>query len=100
VAVVPIGYLASAALLAWCTACAVAPRRSPSLAGWLSFAFGFTINELPHVGACWLIAATALAFSEGDVSGFVGWLAFGLSGLAMAGPRAVRATYRNAGARD
>jgi acetyl esterase/lipase len=85
VAVVPIGYLASAALLAWCTACAVAPRRSPSLAGWLSFAFGFTINELPHVGAYWLIAATALAFSEGDVSGFVGWLAFGLSGLAMAG---------------
>jgi hypothetical protein len=76
------------------------PRRSPSLAGWLSFAFGFTINELPHVGAYWLIAATALAFSEGDVSGFVGWLAFGLSGLAMAGPRAVRATYRNAGARD
>jgi hypothetical protein len=51
----------------------VAPRRTPSLAGRLSFAFGFTINELPHVGAYWLIGApnhvAALAVGRSDVDG-------------------------------
>ncbi len=46
----PIGYLVTAILLAWCTLCAVAPRRAGSQIGWLSFTFGFAINEQPSVG--------------------------------------------------
>ncbi len=76
----PIGYLATVALLAWCTALAVAPRRpahsSPSN---MSFRFGFLINELPFVGFYWLVAATLLAAVQGDLDTPVGWSTLGLA---------------------
>jgi hypothetical protein len=33
---------------------------------------GFMINELPAIGLCWLLASTALAWSEGDLATPVG----------------------------
>jgi hypothetical protein len=58
---VPIGYLVTVALVAWCTVFALAPprpgRSSPSN---LSYWFGFLINELPFVAFYWLLASTLL----------------------------------------
>ena len=76
----PIGYLVTTALVAWCTAFALRsprPRRSsPSNA---SYWFGFLVNELPFVAFAWLAASTALALAQGDL-----WTPVGLVGLAVA----------------
>lgn len=80
-----IGYLIPALLLAWCTGCALwSPRRRGRL-GTLAHRFGLLVNELPFVAVYWLVAATLLAFSEGDVGSTSGRLAFGLTLLTLAG---------------
>jgi hypothetical protein len=62
----PVGYLITVVVLAWCTLYAVAPRRprhsSPSNR---SYWFGFLLNELPFLAFYWLAASTWLALSEG-----------------------------------
>jgi acetyl esterase/lipase len=82
----PIGYLLTVALVAWCTLFALAPprprRSSPSS---ISYVFGFLLNELPFVAFYWLLASTLLAFAEGDVDSPAGWAAFGLAALAAVG---------------
>ena len=82
----PIGYLWSVALVAWCTAFALAPprprRSSPSN---LSYWFGFVLNELPFVALYWLLASTALAVAQGDIDSPVGWAAFGLAVMTTVG---------------
>ncbi|HEY7031559.1 MAG TPA: alpha/beta hydrolase [Thermomicrobiales bacterium] len=82
----PIGYLVSVAIVAWCTVFALAPprprRSSPSNR---SYWFGFLINEVPFLASYWLLASTLLAFAQGDIDSPVGWAAFGLAGLTMAG---------------
>lgn len=78
----PIGYLIPAVLLAWAISFAVAPRRVP--AGRLSLVLG-VVNEVPFLALVALAWPTLLALSEGDVTGPVGWLAFGLSLLGLAG---------------
>ena len=80
----PIGYLIPSLLLAWCTYYVVAPRNWPRMFNSLGFYFG-VINELPFLALFWLTGDTWLAFSQGDVSSLVGWLAFGLTILAVAG---------------
>ncbi len=93
----PIGYLITVGLMAVLTFCAVAaptperPRMS-RLRHWL----GFMINELPAIGLCWLVASTALAWSEGDLATPVGRAALALAavtalGLALAAWRATKA---------
>ena len=93
----PIGYLITVVLMAVLTFCAVAaptptrPRRS-RLRHWL----GFMINELPAIGLCWLLASTALAWSEGDLATPVGAAALALAvvtalGLGLAAWRGTRA---------
>jgi acetyl esterase/lipase len=83
---VPIGYLLTVLLMAWCTLFALAPprprRSSPSN---LSYWFGFLINELPFLAIWWLLASTLLAFGEGDVASPAGWAAFGLAALTTVG---------------
>ncbi|MGG4265560.1 alpha/beta hydrolase [Peribacillus simplex] len=81
---IPIGYLISPLLLAWCTYFVVAPRNWPRVFNSLGSYFG-VINELPFLALFWLIGSTWLAFSEGDVYSLVGWLAFGLTMLVVAG---------------
>src|SRR5262245_21368340 len=83
---VPIGYLVTVTLVAWCTLFALAPPRprqsSPSN---LSYWFGFVLNELPFVAFYWLLASTVLALAEGDLHLPGGRATFGLAVLTAAG---------------
>jgi acetyl esterase/lipase len=83
---VPVGYLVTVAVVAWCTLFALAPPRprqsSPSN---LSFRFGFLLNELPFLAIWWLLAATLLAIGEGDIGSPGGRAVFGLAVLTVAG---------------
>jgi acetyl esterase/lipase len=82
---VPIGYLVTATLVATFTLFAVAPLRRPSAIGRLCWRLGFLINELPFLALYWLLASTLLALAEGDVDSPVGWVAFVVAVLTMAG---------------
>jgi acetyl esterase/lipase len=77
---VPIGYLWTTLVVAWCTAFAVAarPARRPT-PGNLSYWSAFLLNELPFLAFYWLLASTLLAASEGDLSSPVGWIALALA---------------------
>jgi acetyl esterase/lipase len=82
----PIGYLVTTLLVAWCTAFALAPprprRSSPSnLAYW----FGFLVNELPFVAFYWLLASTLLALGQGDIASLLGWVGLAVGVLATCG---------------
>ena len=78
----PIGYFVTVALLACCTALAIRPRRpahsSPSN---MSFFFGFLVNELPFFAFSWVLSATVLAATEGDLDTPIGLAALGLAVL-------------------
>ena len=65
------------AVLTFCAVAAPTPRRPrrSRLRHWL----GFMINELPAIGLCWLLASTALAWSEGDLATPVGAAALALA---------------------
>lgn len=82
----PIGYLITVALVVWCTVFALAPPRprhsSPSN---LSYWFGYEVNELPFVAIYWLLAATLLAFGQGDIDSAGGWAVVALAVLATVG---------------
>jgi acetyl esterase/lipase len=82
----PIGYVMSVAVVAWCTLFAVRPPRlrhsSPSSR---AFWFGFLVNELPFVALAWLVAATVLAAVQGDLVTPVGLVGLGLAIVAVAG---------------
>jgi hypothetical protein len=56
--IVPIGYLVTVTLVAWCTMLALVPLRRPFALGAISFFFGFVLNELPFVVFYWLLAST------------------------------------------
>jgi len=82
----PIGYLVSTLLVAWCTAFALAPPRprhsSPSN---LSYSFGFLVNELPFVAFYWLLASTLLAIGQRDIASALGWAGLAVALLAVVG---------------
>jgi acetyl esterase/lipase len=82
---VPIGYLVTTTLVAWCTLLAVAPVRRPSGLGRASWRFGFLVNELPFIAFYWLLASTLLAIAQGDLDSPVGWVAFAVALVATAG---------------
>ncbi|OIJ84536.1 alpha/beta hydrolase [Streptomyces colonosanans] len=63
----PMGYVATTALLAWCTFFAVVAPRRPRPLATLSFWFGLILNEVPFVGIYVLVASTALAAAQGDL---------------------------------
>jgi len=80
----PFGYLISAVLMGTCVLAAVAPRRSPRPLAVACFRLGF-VNELPFFAAYLLIGSTVLAAAQGDLNTPVGWLAFAISMLTLAG---------------
>lgn len=84
---VPIGYLVTVTLVAWCTVFALAPPRplqsSPSN---LSFWFGYLVNELPFLAFClWILVPTVRAVSGGDLDSPGGWATAGLAALTTVG---------------
>ena len=81
----PIGYLLTMALLAWCTLCALLPIQDGRTAGLVSWLFGFLLNELPFVAFFWLAASTLLAAVQGDLASPIGLTAFGLAILTTGG---------------
>jgi hypothetical protein len=82
---VPIGYVVTATIVAWCTLLALAPLRRPFALGAMSFGFGFVLNELPFVAFYYLLVSTVLAVDQGGVNSPGGWAAVGLAALATAG---------------
>lgn len=80
----PVGNLINVLFLAWCTYYVVAPSHwSRALH---SFGTYFeVINEVPFLALFWLISATDLALSEGNLAHPVGKIAFGLSLLVVGG---------------
>ena len=81
----PIGYLVTVALIAWCTFFALVPMRAGRTAGLFSWFFGFIINELPFVAFFWLAVSTLLAAVQGDLASPIGLTAFGLAILTTGG---------------
>lgn len=72
----PVGYLVTVALAAWCTFFAVAPPRPSHTSPFsLAYVFGFLVNELPIVLLAWLVASTALLVVQGDTRGPVALVA-------------------------
>lgn len=83
---VPVGYLFSVALLAFCTATAlIAPRPARTTPSHWSFWATFLINELPFLAIYALVADSALAFAQGDLASPGGLIGFGLAVLTAAG---------------
>lgn len=62
---VPIGYLVTVTLVAWCTLLALAPLRRPGGLGALLFRFGVVVNELPFIAFYCLLASTLLGHRPG-----------------------------------
>ena len=63
----PIGYLVTVAFVALLTVFALAPIRRPRSLALLSWGLSLVINELPFLAFYWLVAATLLAFGQGDI---------------------------------
>jgi hypothetical protein len=81
----PVGYLVSVAFVACCSVFALAPLRRPGTLGLLSWWLGQVINELPFVAFYWILAATLLAFGQGDIDTAGGWVVFSLAVLTSTG---------------
>ncbi|WP_328471418.1 alpha/beta hydrolase [Streptomyces sp. NBC_00448] len=91
----PVGYLITVALIAWCTFFAVVSPRRPGPVASMSFVFGLLPNELPFVAIYALVASTALAAAQGDLGStgaraVAGVAAATVVGLAVAAWRGVR----------
>jgi hypothetical protein len=81
----PIGYLVTVAFVALLTVFALAPIRRPRSLALLSWGLSLVINELPFLAFYWLLAATLLAFGQGDIDSAGGWVLFGLAVLTSVG---------------
>ena len=81
----PIGYLVTVAFVALPTVFALAPIRRPRSLALLSWGLGLVINELPFLAFYWLLAATLLAFGQGDIDSAGGWVMFSLAVLTSVG---------------
>lgn len=85
VGLVSIVFLFLAALLAWCTLIAVAPRLAPLKNGYLVWAFSFVTNEVPSLAILVLFIAAALTAVLGGLNTPLGWLAASLAAATFAG---------------
>lgn len=80
----PVGYLITVGLFAVGTLLALAPLRRSRRLGTYSWILSAVVNESPFVGLYWVLAATLLAFMQGDLDSPVAWGAFGLGCLSFA----------------
>jgi acetyl esterase/lipase len=99
----PYGYLITLALVAICTFFALAAPGRTRLLAMLSFRLGLAVNELPFVVSAWLLAASALALVQGDltspiIAGAAALTTAGLGRVAWRGRQALPAVQRAMGA--
>lgn len=102
---IPVGYVVTVAILAWCTFFSVVAPRRPGPLAKLSFLFGMVLNEVPFLGILLAVASTALAAAQGDLDSTVARATAGAAavvtvGLAVAAWRGVRADQAVARALD
>lgn len=81
----PVGYLIGVVGPAVVTAAALAPVPRHWSRGQLVWRLSMQANELPFVIAAWLLAISALAGAQGDLTGPVGLAGAGLAALTLAG---------------
>jgi acetyl esterase/lipase len=82
---VPLGYLFGVVIVAVCTALCLFPLREPPERGKVSWALTMVVNELPHLALALLVAATFLAFAQGDIDNPAAWAVVWLAALTAAG---------------
>ncbi|HEX4492645.1 MAG TPA: alpha/beta hydrolase [Acidimicrobiia bacterium] len=75
----PWGYLISVGILAALTLLALWPLRAPGPLARLSWILTMELDEVPQIGVVWIVAATAIAFADGDVESAGAWLVFALA---------------------
>jgi acetyl esterase/lipase len=84
--IVPLGYVFSVVLLAFCTTTAViGPRPAHTTPSYWGFWATFLINELPFLAFYALTADSVLAFVQGDLASPVGLVAFAAAVLTTVG---------------
>jgi len=75
----PIGYLITIALMALAMLLALVPLDRPAPLRTASWTLGSIVNESPFVAFYWILAATLLALTQGDLATPVGWIALGIA---------------------
>jgi len=81
----PIGYLVTTALVAAGVLAAVAPMRGSRRRGRVSWLLSAAVNETPFLAGYYLLAASALAYGQGDLDTPVGRIGLVPAGLAVLG---------------
>ena len=91
----PIGYLVTVGVVAAGLLLALAPLRRSRGLGVLSWLLSAVVNESPFVALYWVLAATLLAYAQGDLDSPAAWAAFGLACVSFASaPVLVRRSLR------
>jgi acetyl esterase/lipase len=78
----PIGFLITLVIIGACTGAALVRARRW---GRPAFLLAVVINEIPHLAALWLVAATALAWGQGDLDGTAGRILATATALVLVG---------------
>lgn len=87
----PIGYIISVAVVAVGILLALRPLGRSGPLGRVSFFLSAAVNESPFLGVYWVLAATLLAFAQGDLDAPTAWVALALAGASfVAAPALVR----------
>jgi acetyl esterase/lipase len=77
---VPIGYIVTVAIMAFCTATAlIGPRPAHTTQGHWSFWVSYQVNELPFLSLYTLTTISVLAFAQGDLASPAGLAAFAVA---------------------
>ncbi len=81
----PIGYLVTMALVAAGVLAAIAPMRGSRRRGRASWLMSMVVNESPFLAGYYLLAATLLAYGQGDLGTPLGRIGLVLAGVAVLG---------------
>jgi acetyl esterase/lipase len=79
----PIGYLLTAVLVAWCTLMALAPPRRPLPIGFMAYIYGYVPSELPFLACYYLVASTMLAAAQTGLNSPAGWAGVTVASIAL-----------------
>ena len=91
----PIGYVISVAVITAGILLAFQPLGRSGRLGRASFFVSAGVNESPFLGFYWVLAATLLAFAQGDLDTPVAWAALALAGASfIAAPALVRGSLQ------